>query len=225
MLREFFLLSRWEQRGLLMVSALLILSLAGRIIVRAFPEREPEGMEDFTRELAIKRAPEARSLSQDTVMAPLKNKGQKRKRTFPNKAGNKKVPAPKIQLNSIDSAGLLPLPGIGPVYAGRIIKYRSLLGGFVNKGQLLEVYGMDSARLEPLMDMIRTDTSAIIKLNPSTAKFRELLRHPYLEYEDVLALVKYRDMEGPIDSSGEIRQNMLLTDSTLQKIHPYFKWQ
>jgi competence protein ComEA len=36
----------------------------------------------------------------------------------------------KLDLNKCDSAGLVRLPGIGPVLSSRIIKFRRLLGGF-----------------------------------------------------------------------------------------------
>ena len=48
----------------------------------------------------------------------------------------------KIELNEVDSAGLVKLSGIGSVYAARILKYRELLGGYYLKKQLLEVYNM-----------------------------------------------------------------------------------
>jgi competence protein ComEA len=54
---------------------------------------------------------------------------------------------------------LLPLPGIGPVYAGRIIKYRNLPGGLISMEQLLEVYGISNETLDRIRDRIVIDTS------------------------------------------------------------------
>ena len=46
-----------------------------------------------------------------------------------------------IELNLADSLQLVSLPGIGPGYTKRIIKYREKLGGFYSVEQLSEVYG------------------------------------------------------------------------------------
>src|SRR5690606_40943919 len=50
-----------------------------------------------------------------------------------------------LDINRCTAGELVALPGIGPVLAERIIKYRNLLGGFVDKWQLVEVYGLDSS--------------------------------------------------------------------------------
>ena len=50
-----------------------------------------------------------------------------------------------IDLNRCTASDLLRLPGIGPVLSERIIRYRGLLGGFVDTEQLYEVYGLDSS--------------------------------------------------------------------------------
>jgi len=45
--REFYLLSRGEQRALLALTFLLLLSLVLRLVVQSLPEREPPGIEEF----------------------------------------------------------------------------------------------------------------------------------------------------------------------------------
>ena len=127
-----------------------------------------------------------------------------------------------INLNNVDSAGLLPLPGIGPVFAGRIVRYRELLGGYHGSHQLSEVYGMKAETVELISPFLIIDTSRIRKLPLNTSSFRELLRHPYLEYDDVKALVNYRDVMGKITSLQEIMEHMLVPDSVLEKAGCYF---
>jgi DNA uptake protein ComE-like DNA-binding protein len=128
-----------------------------------------------------------------------------------------------IELNSADSNLLDELPGIGPSFARRIIKYREMLGGYMNAGQLKEVYGMDSARLSGFIRQIRLDTTALRKLDINRATFKELLAHPYLEYEQVKAIAKYRDKKGFIGSPGELWAAGVLADSLLTCLLPYLK--
>lgn len=52
-----------------------------------------------------------------------------------------------IELNAADTTELKKLDGIGSAYAKRIVKYRDLIGGFVRKEQLLEVYGLTKKNL------------------------------------------------------------------------------
>ena len=129
-----------------------------------------------------------------------------------------------IELNGADSLSLLPLPGIGPVYASRILKYRDLLGGYLRADQLLEVYGMDSTRYVPLVPLVRVDPSGIRPLQLNAIGFRDLLRHPYLEFEDVRALLNYRDRRGAIAGPHEIREHALLADSCLKRVQPYLRF-
>ncbi|MCD4709662.1 MAG: helix-hairpin-helix domain-containing protein [Bacteroidales bacterium] len=224
--REFYLLPRAEQRALLLLSLLLIFSLFFRITVQLLPGREPEGMEEFEQEARMIMATFARA---DTLQR-VRSDSIRRKETgnsghaipyiYPGKTGDSAYP---IDINRADSAQLLPLPGIGPVYAGRIIKYRNLLGGFVRVDQLLEVYGLSEETMGLIRDKICTDTSAIRKIRLDSASFRELLRHPYLELADVKAMVEYRDFKGTIQSSRELLDNSILPDSLLQRVLPYLE--
>lgn len=126
-----------------------------------------------------------------------------------------------IEINSADSIALDELPGIGLVFARRIIKYREMLGGFAFPSQLREVYGMDSARLSGFIKLIRIDTSALRRLDLNKATFKELLAHPYLEYDHVKAIVKFRDKKGLIGSPGELWAAGVLADSLWEGLSHY----
>ena len=126
-----------------------------------------------------------------------------------------------LHLNKADSVSLLDLPGIGPVFAGRIVRYRALLGGYCKVDQLSEVYGMRPETLELVTPLLVLDSSGLHKLHINSLTFRELLRHPYLEYEHVKALFRYMDSKGALESAEQIRQNGLLPDSTIDRIAPY----
>jgi DNA uptake protein ComE-like DNA-binding protein len=222
--REFYLLPRGEQRALILLSLLLILSLLFRITVQLLPDREPEGMEEFEQEASLLMAffAQADSLQQlrsDSVSrSGATSSSGATPYTFTAKTGYSAQP---IDINRADSAQLLPLPGIGPVYAGRIIKYRSLLGGFVSVEQLGEVYGISPETVDGVANRIFIDTRAVNMLDLNSATFKELLRHPYLEYEDVKALANYRDFKGSIQSIQELQENYILSDSLLNRVIPY----
>jgi DNA uptake protein ComE-like DNA-binding protein len=126
-----------------------------------------------------------------------------------------------LDINSADSMALLDLTGIGPSYARRIIKYREMLGGFAFRGQLMEVYGMDSARLNGFAGEIRIDTSRLRKLDINRATFKELLAHPYLDYDQVKAIAKFRDRRGVLESPGELWAAGVLADSLWRFLSHY----
>ena len=96
----------------------------------------------------------------------------------------------RIEINQADSMQLLSIPGIGPVFASRIIRYRDLLGGFLSTGQLIEVFGMDSIRMNKLLPSLYVDPAPVKKLSLSGSDFRLLARHPYVGYEKVKKINK-----------------------------------
>lgn len=126
-----------------------------------------------------------------------------------------------LELNSADSTDLLSLYGIGKVFSRRIIKYRSLLGGYYTPEQLLEVYGMDSSRYLGFHNKIRVDTNLIRKINLTTVEFKELLRHPYVSYDMVKSFVNYRDRHGPPVSLSMLWKEASWPDSLKTCLLPY----
>ena len=124
---------------------------------------------------------------------------------------NKKVQQPKanslsskalvqksVKLNSADTTELKSLPGIGSFFAKNIVDYKNKLGGFIEKEQLLEVYAFDTTRLSSIENFIIIDTIELRKVNINTDDFKTILRHPYIEYEDVKKIVNYRESKGMI---------------------------
>lgn len=60
----------------------------------------------------------------------------------------------KISLNAATAEELEELPGIGPVFAERIVQYRQQHGGFTSVEQLLEIEGIGPKRYESLKDLV-----------------------------------------------------------------------
>ena len=112
---------------------------------------------------------------------------------------------PTLELNTTDSLALVVLPQIGEVMASRIHRHRDRLGGFVCFEQLYEVKGMDSARFATVRPYLLLDTSGIRKLNVNRDEFKTLLRHPYLDYEQVKAIVNYRERKGLIRNWEQLK--------------------
>ncbi len=136
------------------------------------------------------------------------------------------VQAPALQIleiNSSDSIDLLALPGIGPVLASRMVRYRELLGGYYSTGQLKEVYGLTDSLVSSWGDRVRFDTSRLRKIDLNQAGYRDLFTHPYLDFYQARALVRYRETMGSFSSPEEILKNRLLPDSVFRKLEPYLQ--
>ncbi|MFO7668464.1 MAG: helix-hairpin-helix domain-containing protein [Bacteroidales bacterium] len=223
-LREYYLLSRGEQRAMVLLSLLVILTLGFRVAVGVLPAREPAGVEQFQEEAM---ALLARIAYADSLYRVSEQYGTSERvwstptHRYSHRRGESRQEISPVNLNVADSVTFLTLPGIGPVFAGRIVKYRRLLGGYCRIAQLSEIYGMSQETVEVITPLLLLDTAGLEKLFLNRCSFSQLLKHPYLEYEDVKTLVQYIDSEGRIGSHAEIRENGLLADSTLEKIAPY----
>ena len=112
---------------------------------------------------------------------------------------------PILDLNVADSLALVALPQIGDVMASRIQRYRNRLGGFVSMEQLYEIKGMDTMRFETIKPYIILTTNEIIKLDVNRDEFKTLLKHPYLEYDQVKAIVNHRDRKGFIKGWSQLK--------------------
>lgn len=129
-----------------------------------------------------------------------------------------------VELNAADTAELQQLYGIGPTFARRIVKYRSLLGGFVRKEQLMEVYGMTEDRYQAIADHVTVDLSGVVKINPNAATVDELRRHPYLDYYQAKAIVQFRERGNNFTSVDDLLKVNLMDNTTLEKLRGYIQF-
>lgn len=126
-----------------------------------------------------------------------------------------------IEINGADSAQWTGLKGIGPVFASRIVRYRERLGGFCAVKQLLEVYGMDSIRLAPLLPLLTVDQRMLVKIDINKADYATLRAHPYISNKQANLIIQYRNQHGMYASIDDLLKIVAFDEVFLRKIAPY----
>lgn len=127
----------------------------------------------------------------------------------------------KLELNSADSLALVELKGIGPGYAKRILKYRSLLGGFTNIEQIKEIYGMTDELYQLINSQCTINASLIKKIKINTVDFKSLNSHPYIDYELTKHIFNFKK-NAPISEAN--LAEVIEDDETIRKIKPYLEY-
>lgn len=126
-----------------------------------------------------------------------------------------------VNINLADTADLEKLSGIGPVLARRIVRYRSLLGGFYTVQQLREVYGITDSLLNAIKASVYADTTMINKINLNLAGENDLAKHPYIGWHTARGIVKYRAGVSQIKSLEELKTNGLIMAKELERLKKY----
>jgi len=128
-------------------------------------------------------------------------------------------------LNTVDSIGLEGLPGIGPIYAQRIIKYRERLGGYTSIEQLNEVYGLDKnpETVSLISPFLTVDGIPLTKINVNTATWAELVRHPYINKNIANSIIAIRLQHGPYKEVNDVSMSHLISPMVFLQIAPYLK--
>lgn len=124
-----------------------------------------------------------------------------------------------IDLNEADTNLLKQVPGIGSYYASKICRYRESLGGFVSQHQIKEIDGLPSD-IERWFSVSSHKT--IRRINVNKASFKELVHHPYLNYEQVKVIFSYRNKYGDLKSWNDLRFDEHFESSKVERLKPYF---
>lgn len=130
----------------------------------------------------------------------------------------------QIEINTADTTKLDEIKGIGAAFARRIAKYRDRLGGFHQKEQLMEVFGLDSIKFEEIKSQILIDVSAIKKININTADFEALKNHPYLKYKQINAIIQYRKQHGDYTGIADLKKLLILSPQIIEQLTPYLEF-
>lgn len=132
-----------------------------------------------------------------------------------------------IFLNETDTAQWKKVPGIGSAYASRIVKYNKLLGGFTSIHQLREVYGVDDELFDNISLYVLEEDNIINKckkLEVNKLEFKEIVAHPYIDYEQTIAIVNLRRRIGNISSIDELAMLDEFTPEDIKRISPYLQF-
>lgn len=104
----------------------------------------------------------------------------------------KYIDIPLLDINRADSAEFDALPGIGGYFAAKMVEYRSRLGGYSCKEQLMEIYHLDNEKYSRFSDLITVGEPAPFRLWTMPADSLKL--HPYIRnWKTANAIVLYRD--------------------------------
>lgn len=126
-----------------------------------------------------------------------------------------------LELNTADSVSLIALKGIGPSFAKRILKYRSVLGGYHHIEQLREVYGMNDETFTQLTSQTKIDPSLISKIRINEDDFKIINRHPYISYEITKEIFNARKTT---TITATILQEILNDETVYIKLLPYIQF-
>lgn len=130
-----------------------------------------------------------------------------------------------FNLNTADSIDLIKVQGIGGVFAKRIIELRKKLGGFTTTDQLLEVYGMDTARFQEIKNYFEVDTTGIKRISINKLTFQELRKHPYIDYNLSFEINNYRLMKGNFKAAEELYSLKNINSDQIKKLIPYLSFE
>ncbi len=128
-----------------------------------------------------------------------------------------------VEINSADSLSIVFLKDIGPGFTKRIIKYRTMLGGFHSIDQLKEVYGMTDSLFISLSSQIKLDATTLNKIPINAIDFNSLRKHPYFNFQTAQAIVNFRSKHGRL-TVADMKGLGIFSEEKLRLILPYLNF-
>lgn len=227
-IKDYLTFNRMEQRGIFVLLTIMFLLIIANEVVPVVVTPKPVDLSGFEQEVVAFEKAVRIADSLDELARKSKYKKFRSFAAYPGKDSlNMYRPYPKevfvIELNSADTFELQRLRGIGPSFARRIIKYRERLGGFTNKSQLLEIWGMDTTKYNVIREHLAVNPDSVHLINLNTVTFKELLAHPYFPFEITKAIMLYRKDHKKFVNPGELKNIKAISDSAYRKMRVYVK--
>ena len=133
------------------------------------------------------------------------------------------MPDKKICINKADSIELLDLPGIGEVYASRIVRFRELLGGYYEVGQLKEIYGMRDEHYENMKPHLEVCQDVYRKISINSMDSWQLQRHPYISEDQAEKIIVYIEENGPFEKPEDLVNIENIEAEEAERVIPYLE--
>jgi len=214
-IKEYFTFSKGEKVGVLVFISLIVIVFTLFLLTpRFFSNHSNSNVSDFNN--AISQFEK----SSDSLKVVKGNDVEYKPHIDTKKTQDSKKSTFLVDLNKADSSSLDRLPGIGPVFSKRIIKYRTILGGYYSINQLNEVYGIKPDLVESITKFLIVDTTQIEKLDLNSSDFKKINAHPYISFEQTKAICNYR-VRNKIFSLKQLENLNIFSSAELLKIRPY----
>ena len=128
-----------------------------------------------------------------------------------------------IDLNRATQEDLEQLKGIGPFFSKRILAFRNKLGGFYSKEQLREVYQITEEQYQQIQYAVFCNNHDVTRININQITPKEMVKHPYFNWNIANALCKMRDQLGGFKALEDLKKSHLVTDDVFERIKNYVK--
>lgn len=143
-----------------------------------------------------------------------------------------KQSTPIIDINTATVSDWEALPGIGPVLANRIVRYRDKLGGFTQLAQVQKTYGISDSLFNQLAPYLQLNSLEAIKI-PSTQAADSVNKKPNINKATVAqlmavsvpeeiakAIVLYRKQYGPYERITDLKKIVFISEPVFEQIAP-----
>ncbi len=136
---------------------------------------------------------------------------------------NRYLPKRILDLNTAAAIDLDSLPGIGPVFADRIISLRNSLGGFLHVDQIQSCYGIPSETIEKITPLL-TIREPVKPKNVNEIDWKKFY-HPYLDKKFNPMIIAYKNNHGPFKTSGDFRKVFPPDTTWCDRLLPYLTFE
>lgn len=127
-----------------------------------------------------------------------------------------------IDINSASASSLTRIPGIGEVFAERIIEYRNSLGGFASLEQLYEIKGITVNKFSKILPyLVLQKKHKLIRINKVSAD--QLINHPYFEEKQTQVLIEL-NKDRKINDISDLSDNENFSSRDIERLSPYLSF-
>ena len=225
---DYLTYNRAEQRGIFVLSLVLLCVIITQALIPSETFQKAPDFRAFSQEIAAFEAAWKRAADSDSIVrSGLHMNYRNRNKPYLSDSGHTMVkfqkPVLVVDLNRADTFDLQQLRGIGPAFARRIVNYRERLGGYSEAKQVMEVFGMDSARFASIASNLTVTRDSIHPLDLNTVTFKEMLHHPYFPFAVTKNIMIYRQKNKTFKKLDELRNIQGISDSLFRRMIIYLR--
>ncbi|MBR9922954.1 MAG: helix-hairpin-helix domain-containing protein [Bacteroidetes bacterium] len=157
---------------------------------------------------------ETHSYPSDSLLTTKRESAHKREKTWEPTV---------IDINQSKAEDWNSLPGIGPTYAGRILRFREALGGFSSIDQIGETWNLPDSVFQKIKPWLQA-SPPLQKININKSEADALASHPYLNAKQARIICRYRNNYGPFKDTAGLTKTGVINEKDIEKLTPYLQF-